>query len=279
MDGTADDKQNRYEIEQLLFWQAVGCGVLAVITLIFWKQGYSRGSIFKLEQKKDLEAWERQGLTNKALKRQLTNRKIHGLTVGSQIKELLKRKYLLVVIFNYGLGFGIVVACGALLTEIVHSVGYSTVRISSQPFFNIFLDLWTTWKHLCNFLRNDQFYPIWVFHPQEKIAVRRNDCSPSHDVSLKNSNFLRTIAQWFQLAVFEYSLPAYLILINMSIVGFFVFPIVSITLEELVMRTNPSYLVTVQVMCTISCQGIAALLAYGASFMFNKPTRESGLQF
>lgn len=43
--------------------------------------------------------------------------------------ELFKRKYLVIVIFNYGLGFGIVVASGALLTELVHSVGYQKVSL------------------------------------------------------------------------------------------------------------------------------------------------------
>jgi hypothetical protein len=44
------------------------CGVVTLLTIIFWKQGYTRGSIFKLEKKKELEFWEKQGLTNKALK-------------------------------------------------------------------------------------------------------------------------------------------------------------------------------------------------------------------
>lgn len=74
-------------------------------------------------------------------------------------------------------------------------------------------------------------------------------------------------------------LPGYVILINLSLVGFFVFPMVSITLEELVMRSNPGYLVTVQVMCTISSQGFAALLVYGASFMFMEPERKKGMNF
>jgi hypothetical protein len=74
-------------------------------------------------------------------------------------------------------------------------------------------------------------------------------------------------------------LPGYLILINMSTIGFFIFPIVSITLEELVMRIHPSYLLTLQVVCTISSQGIAALLAYAASFMFTKESRKNGLRF
>ena len=127
MDGSVDEKTNRLEIEGLLFWQAIGCGVLAVLTLIFWKQGYSRGSILKLEKKKELEAWERQGLTNYDLRRELNSKRIDGLSLSDQVKEIFKRKYLIVVIFNYGLGFGIIVACGALLTEVVHAVGYETV--------------------------------------------------------------------------------------------------------------------------------------------------------
>jgi hypothetical protein len=69
LDDSVTAKRNRYEIEQYLFWSAIGCGVIMTLTLLFWKQGYSRGSIFKLEQKKHLEMWERQGLTNLELKK------------------------------------------------------------------------------------------------------------------------------------------------------------------------------------------------------------------
>ena len=80
-----------------------------------------------------------------------------------------------------------------------------------------------------------------------------------------------------QFATFVYKFDPIVILVNMLFTGLLSFPIVSITLEELVMRTNPSYLVTVQVLCTISSQGIAAIISYGAGFLFRVPSRRSGL--
>lgn len=56
---------------------------------------------------------------------------------------------------------------------------------------------------------------------------------------------VRTIVSWFNLAIYVYKWDAIFVLVGMFFIGMLSFPIVSITLEELVMRTNPGYLVTV----------------------------------
>lgn len=67
-------------------------------------------------------------MTNKALKKQLNSKKIRDLSVLDQIKKLIKRKYLLLVVINYGLGFGSIVAGGTLLTQILYALDYSPVN-------------------------------------------------------------------------------------------------------------------------------------------------------
>ena len=81
LDNETDKQVVQKQITNFLLILSIGCGVIWVLTMVFWKQGYTRGSIIKLEQKRELEYWERQGMTNKELKKQLNSKKIRNLSV------------------------------------------------------------------------------------------------------------------------------------------------------------------------------------------------------
>jgi hypothetical protein len=49
------------------------------------------------------------------------------MTVSKQIGDLLKRKYVVLVILNYSIGFGVIIGVGALLTELIYNLGYNAV--------------------------------------------------------------------------------------------------------------------------------------------------------
>ncbi len=89
---------------------------------------------------------------------------------------------------------------------------------------------------------------------------------------------IRTVAEWFQLYTFTNMLKPIFVLINLGSIGFLVFPMVAITLEELVMRSNPYYLVTVQVLCTIGSQGFAAMAAQFLSSKFEVKSKQNALE-
>ena len=130
-------------------------------------------------------------------------------------------------------------------------------------------------QHHSDFCRNDKLVDLWVNFYQAGEPVRKH--IRDNFVTVSSRPNLRTIISWYNLAVYTYKGNALLVLIGMLFVGMLSFPIVSITLEELVMRTNPGYLVTVQVLCTISSQGIAAVISYGAGFLFKDSSRRNGL--
>lgn len=129
INGTADKETNKTQIQKYLIMHAIICGVICLITILFWKQGYSKGSIIKLEQKKQLDDYEKMGLTDVELKKRLKDRSIKGMSVSGQIKDLLSRKYIVLVILNYSFGFGMIIGVGALLTELIYNIGYDMVRI------------------------------------------------------------------------------------------------------------------------------------------------------
>ena len=93
----------------------------------------------------------------------------------------------------------------------------------------------------------------------------------------------RTGLEWYQYYLYDNKMNGILIIINMCCVGATIFPMVSVTLEELVMRLNPKYLVTVQLLCTIACQGFASLVTQGAGSYLKekeqKRTRAMTVQF
>ena len=134
LDDQAPKEKVQKQVKNFLLVISIGCGLIWILTMFFWKQGYTRGSIIKLEQKRELEYWERRGMTNKTLKKHLNSKKIRNLSVFDQIKKLIKRKYLVLVIINYGLGFGSVVAGGTLLTQLLYSLDYSPVKYSKFCF-------------------------------------------------------------------------------------------------------------------------------------------------
>ena len=90
--------------------------------------------------------------------------------------------------------------------------------------------------------------------------------------------FISCLAEWSSYYTFVNMLSPLFVVINLGVVGFFAFPIVAITLEELLMRSNPYYLVTVQVLCTIGGQGVAAISAQLLSAKFKVKNRENALE-
>ena len=88
-----------------------------------------------------------------------------------------------------------------------------------------------------------------------------------------------TLISWFQFATFYFFLSPIIVLVNMCFTGAFIFPIVGITLEELVVRTNPNFLVTLQVLCTIGTQGMAAIISYASSYFFTSKNKQKALDF
>lgn len=148
--------------------------------MVFWKQGYTRGSIIKLEQKRELEYWEKRGMTNKTLKKQLNSKKIRNLSVMDQIKKLVKRKYLVLVIINYGLGFGSIVAGGTLLTQVLYALDYSPVKNHFGPLRADSIGSWSTWQHHRDIRRHDKFSDLRFYINQASQPVCkhiRDNCS------------------------------------------------------------------------------------------------------
>lgn len=112
--------------------EAICAGVVFVLTIIFWRDGASRGTVLRLKKQKEYKK-NNNGVSMALLdKENLDKSPAQGLSLLDQVKHVLSRKYLVLVIINFGFSFGLISGSGALLTEIIHSIGYEEVRAPSN---------------------------------------------------------------------------------------------------------------------------------------------------
>jgi len=110
-----DKDKGKIHVFYYFLVQGIGAGVVALATLILWKRGKSRETVLVLQKQENGE--EILGdLQNKAMP-----------PIWAQIKHIFSRFNVLLIIFNYGLGFGIIISLGGQIPEIFNTIGISQV--------------------------------------------------------------------------------------------------------------------------------------------------------
>lgn len=126
---TVPDKQNREQIWFILLGEAIAAFVIFVLTLIFFKKGSTRESIIR---QKKYKMYKKQMLKEGLIpKKRSKNRGKNNTSFKLQLKHILHRPYLVIVILINGIVFGLIGGAGALLTPLISSVGYDEVSLNN----------------------------------------------------------------------------------------------------------------------------------------------------
>jgi len=110
-----DKDKGKIHVFYYFLVQGIGAAVFGLATFILWKRGKSRETVLVLQKQENGE--EILGdLQNKAMP-----------PIWAQIKHIFSRFNVLLIIFNYGLGFGIIISLGGQIPEIFNTIGISQV--------------------------------------------------------------------------------------------------------------------------------------------------------
>lgn len=120
-------KKKREQIFGCLLVEAISAGVVFALTLIFWRDGASRGTVLRLKKEKEYRKMNEGMSVPLVESEKMGGNPAQALSLMDQVKHVLSRKYLVLVIINFGFSFGLISGSGALLTEIIHSIGYEEV--------------------------------------------------------------------------------------------------------------------------------------------------------
>lgn len=93
------------------------------------------------------------------------------------------------------------------------------------------------------------------------------------------SNFFRSLFYFATFFCLEYKFSDLILILISCLYGGTVFAIIPITYEELMSRLSPYYLVTINVLITMSAQIVSVLIIYGFGLLFNSPGKFYGQIF
>lgn len=117
-----DPEKHKKQIFWYLVAQAVPAILVFLLTMVLWIKGRSRAEISRLLE-------EREALGSGALEVGLKEKnKFKGVSLWNQVRHILGRGNITLLIMIYSLGFGVIVAVGSQLVEIFHSVDVKPVN-------------------------------------------------------------------------------------------------------------------------------------------------------